>query len=112
MTIRLRLTIYLAAIIAAMLLIAGISALMLFERQQWGALDGALMEEADTSAASLSKLGPGTAADAIVRSLSEERDLGPRRRVRIVTGDRVFADYGDQTAELPTPGASFQSASM
>jgi len=114
MTIRLRLTIYWAAIIATMLLIAGVSALLLFERQQWGALDGALMEEADTSAASLSRLGPGTAADAIVRNLSEERDLGPRRRVRVVTfiGDRVIADFGDQTAELPAQGASFQIAQM
>jgi signal transduction histidine kinase len=112
MTIRLRLTIYWAAIIAAMLLIAGVSAFLLFERQQWGALDGALMEEADTSAASLSRLGPGAAADAIVGNLSEERDLGPRRRVRIVTGDRVIADYGDHTAELPAPSGSFQSASM
>ena len=42
MTIRLRLTIYWAAIIATMLLIAGIIAFLLFERQQWGALDGAL----------------------------------------------------------------------
>lgn len=112
MTIRLRLTIYWAAIIAAMLLIAGVSALMMFERQQWGALDGALMEEADTSATSLSRLGPGVAAAAIVRNLSEERDLGPRRRVRIVIGDRVAADYGDQSAELPAPGASIRIAQM
>jgi signal transduction histidine kinase len=112
MTIRLRLTIYWAAIIATMLLIAGVSALLLFERQQWGALDGALMEEADTSAASLSRLGPGAAADAIVRNLSEERDLGPRRRVRVVTGDSVIADFGDQTAELPAPGGSFHNPQM
>ncbi len=112
MTIRLRLTIYWAAIIATMLLIAGVGALLLFERQQWGVLDGALMEEADTSAASLSRRGPGAAADAIVRNLSEERDLGPRRRVRVVTGDSVIADYGDQTAELPAQGASFQITQM
>ena len=112
MTIRLRLTIYWAAIIATMLLIAGVSALLLFERQQWGALDGALMEEADTSAASLRRLGPGAAADAIVRNLSEERDLGPRRRVRVVAGDSVIADFGDRTAELPARGGSFQIAQM
>jgi heavy metal sensor kinase len=114
MTIRLRLTIYWAAVIATMLLIAGIIAFLLFERQQWGEIDGALMEEADTSAASLSRLRPGAAADAIVRNLSEERDLGPRRRVRVVTftGNRVIADFGDQTAELPAQGAGIQIASM
>jgi len=111
MTIRLRLTIYWAAIIAAILLIAGISAFLLFERQQWSAIDGALMEEADTSAASLSRLGPGEAADALVQRLSEERDLGPRRRVRIVSDDRVIADFGDRNSELPK-AASFQIASM
>ena len=98
MTIRLRLTIYWAAIIAAILLIAGISAFLLFERQQWSAIDGALMEEADTSAASLSRLGPGEAADALVQRLSEERDLGPRRRVRIVS---QVVWPGRTTAELP-----------
>ena len=105
MTIRLRLTIYWAAIIATILLIAGVSAFLLFERQQWGALDGALMEEADTTAAALSRLGPGAVLDPIVRRLSEERDLGPRRRVRIVSGDRVIADFGDRTSELPEIGA-------
>jgi heavy metal sensor kinase len=111
MTIRLRLTIYWAAIIAAILLIAGISAFLLFERQQWSAIDGALMEEADTSAASLSRLGPGEAANALVERLSEERDLGPHRRVRIVSDDRVIADFGDHNSELPK-AASFQIASM
>jgi len=101
MTIRLKLTIYWAAIIAGILLAAGVSAFLLFERQQWGALDSALMEEADTAAASMSRLGPGAGLDAIVQRLSEERDLGPRRRVRIISGNRVIADFGDHTLELP-----------
>ncbi len=100
MSIRLRLTIYWAVIIAALLMIAGLAVFLLFERQQWGALDGALIEEADTAAATISRLGPG-ASDSIVRRLSEERDLGPRRRVRIVSGDRVIADFGDATSDLP-----------
>ena len=101
MSIRLRLTLYWAVIIAALLMIAGLAAFLLFERQQWGALDGALLEEADTAAATISRLGPGAASDSIVRRLSEERDLGPRRRVRIVSGDRVIADFGDTTTDLP-----------
>ena len=101
MSIRLRLTIYWAVIIAALLIIAGLAVFLLFERQQWGALDGALMEEADTAAATISRLGPGAAIDSIVRRLSEERDLGPRRRVRVVSGDRIVADFGDSTADLP-----------
>jgi signal transduction histidine kinase len=102
MSIRLRLTIYWAAIIAALLIIAGVAVFLLFERQQWSALDGALMEEADTAAATISRLEPGPATDTIVRRLSEERDLGPRRRVRIISGDRMIADFGDSAAELPS----------
>ena len=101
MSIRLRLTIYWAAIIAALLIVAGIAVFLLFERQQWGALDGALLEEADTATAAINRLGPGAASDSIVVRLSEERDLGPRRRVRIVSGDRVMADFGDLAADLP-----------
>jgi signal transduction histidine kinase len=101
MSIRLRLTIYWAAIIGFILVIAGVAVFILFERQQWGALDGALLEEADTAAATIGRLGPGAATDSIVRNLSGERDLGPRRRVRIVSGDRVIADFGDTTSDLP-----------
>jgi signal transduction histidine kinase len=101
MSIRLKLTIYWAVIIAALLMIAGLAVFLLFERHQWGALDGALVEEADTAAATISRLGPGTASDAILRHLSDERDLGPRRRVRIVSGDRVIADFGDPASALP-----------
>ncbi len=101
MSIRLRLTIYWAIVIAALLVIAGLAVFMLFERQQWSALDGALMEEADTAAATISRLVPGAEVDTIVRRLSEERDLGPRRRVRIVSHGFVIADFGDRNSELP-----------
>jgi hypothetical protein len=50
MTIRLRLTIYWAAVLSAILLAAAIVAIKLFERQQYSALDVALLEEADTAA--------------------------------------------------------------
>src|SRR6202171_3291309 len=101
MSIRLRLTIYWAVIIAALLIIAGLAVFLLFERQQWGALDSALIEEADTAAATISRLGPGAASNSIVRRLSEELDLGPRRRVRVMSGNRVIADFGDATSDLP-----------
>ena len=102
MTIRLRLTFYWAAIIASILVVAGFSILVLFERQQWGALDSALMEEADTASATLSRLSSGPPVDAIVRRLSQERDLGPRRRVRIVTDGQVISDFGDPDSQLPS----------
>jgi signal transduction histidine kinase len=108
-TIRLRLTLYWSGIIAAILLIAGVSTFILFERQQWGALDSALLEEADTAATTLSRLTSGPAVDTIVRRLSEERDLGPRRRVRIVRGDRVIADFGDRTAKAPPVNPDIQA---
>ncbi|HZC45435.1 MAG TPA: hypothetical protein VE243_03105, partial [Candidatus Acidoferrum sp.] len=50
MTIRLRLTIYWATILAAILLVAAIAAVKLFERQQFSALDAALLEEAENAA--------------------------------------------------------------
>lgn len=101
MTIRFRLTIYWTGIIALMLLAAGLAALVLFERQQWGALDSALIEEADTAAAAISRMGLNPASSAILRQLSEERDLGPHRRVRIVRDHQVLADLGDSTTDLP-----------
>ncbi len=101
MSIRLRLTIYWALIIAALLIVAGLAVFLLFERQQWGALDAALLEEADTATTAISGLGPGAAGYSIVRHLSDERDLGPHRRVRIVSGDRVIADFGDTAGDLP-----------
>ena len=101
MSIRTRLTIYWAVVIAALLMAAGAAVLLLFEREQWGALDAALLEEADTATAAISRLGAGAASASIVQHLSGERDLGPRRRVRIVSGERVIADVGDSTGDLP-----------
>ena len=98
MTIRLRLTIYWAAITAMILVAAGLR-ILLFERQHWGALDGALMEEADTSAAG-SPASAGRGDTDPIQRLSEESDLGLGRRVRIVIGDPVF-DVGDIGADLP-----------
>ncbi|MGH7916733.1 MAG: hypothetical protein ACREQE_04635, partial [Candidatus Binataceae bacterium] len=83
MTIRLKLTLYWAAVLAAILMMAGVAVFLLFQRSQWGELDSALMEEADTSTATLAHASAARAA-AIVKRLSEERDLGPRRRVRLV----------------------------
>jgi signal transduction histidine kinase len=100
MSIRLRLTLYWAAVFAAMLLIAGIAVLLLFQRQQWGELDGALMEEAETAGDAIVHSRQGAAAQ-IVRRLSEERDLGPSRRVRLTRGGSVIADWGDHSADLP-----------
>jgi signal transduction histidine kinase len=100
MSIRLRLTLYWAVVLAAVLLIAGIAVLLLFQRQQWGQLDGALMEEAETASDTIVRGGQGAAAQ-IVRRLSEERDLGPSRRVRLIRGGSVIADWGDRSADLP-----------
>jgi signal transduction histidine kinase len=100
MTIRLRLTLYWTAVLTAILLISGVTVFLLFERQQWGQLDGALLEEADTAASAIQSgvLGP---ADGILRHLSEERDLGPARRVFLFSDGRVLADAGDPRADLP-----------
>ncbi len=43
MTIRIRLTLFWAAVLAVILLLAGSAVLMLFQREQWGQLDGSLM---------------------------------------------------------------------
>ncbi|MGH8013200.1 MAG: ATP-binding protein [Candidatus Binataceae bacterium] len=101
MTIRLKLTLYWAAVLAAILIIAGTAVFLLFQRSQWGELDSALMEEADTSTATLAHAGKGIEAAALVKRLSEERDLGPRRRVRLVAAGEVIADFGERTAALP-----------
>jgi signal transduction histidine kinase len=100
MTIRVRLTIYWAALLSLILLIAGVAAFLLFQRQQWGRLDGALLEEADTAAETVARAGADSAAQ-IVLNLSQERDLGPSRRVWIAGGGRVFAEAGNQAADLP-----------
>lgn len=103
MTIRLRLTLFWAAVLAVILLLAGSAVLLLFQREQWGQLDGSLMEEADTAAAAITRVGPGAAAE-IVRQLSEERDLGPARRVQLVSAGRLLADAGVSRADRPLAG--------
>jgi two-component system OmpR family sensor kinase len=100
MTIRQKLTLYWAAVLAAILLIAAASVFVTFSRQQWGALDAALMEEADTSASAITRLGDA-AAVSIVRRLSRERDLGPHKRVRLIAAGTVLADFGSPQAQLP-----------
>ena len=100
MTIRLRLTLYWAAVLGVILILSGAAVLLLFGREQWGQLDSALLEEADTAAATIQQTG-GVSAPAIVRALSQERDLGPSRRVRLLRGAQVLADAGDPRADLP-----------
>jgi len=94
MTIRLRLTIYWAAVLAAILLVAAIAAVQLFERQQWSALDAALLEEAKTTADQIER-GGASSAQRILQLLSLETDIGPGRRVRIVTAHGEVGNYGD-----------------
>ncbi|HLW70645.1 MAG TPA: ATP-binding protein [Candidatus Binataceae bacterium] len=100
MTIRLRLTLYWAAVLAVILILSGAAVLLLFAREQWGQLDSALLEEADTASATIQQNDGATAAT-IVRALSAERDLGPARRVRLTCGTQVLADSGDARADLP-----------
>jgi signal transduction histidine kinase len=98
MTIRLRLTIYWAGVLSLLLLGAAIAVFLLFQRQQWGQLDSALMEEADTATASIAR---GADAVQMITRLSKERDLGPKRRVWVAVEGRTIATAGDQTADLP-----------
>src|SRR5579863_4239004 len=100
MTIRQKLTLYWAAVLAAILMIAACSVFIIFSRQQWGALDAALMEEADTSASAIGRLDASAAAS-IVRRLSQERDLGPGKRVRLIARHAVVADFGSPEADFP-----------
>jgi heavy metal sensor kinase len=111
MSIRAKLTLYWTALLAAVLAAAAATVLIVFERQQWGALDAALMEEADTSAASMAQLDRQGIAATVAR-LSAERDLGPRRRVRVIGADgAVIADGGEREADLPV-AADVRSATM
>src|SRR5260370_22874459 len=101
MSIRLRLTLYWAAVLSAVLLIAGVAVYVMFERQQWGGLDGALMEEADPAAESIARSGGGSTNE-ILHGLNEERDLGPGRRTLLMRGGgEIVADFGDSSADLP-----------
>jgi len=94
MTIRLRLTIYWAAVLAMILLVAAIASIKLFERQQWTAMDAALLEEAETAAKEIER-SDLAGARTITESLSREIDIGPGRRVRIVTANGVIDDFGN-----------------
>lgn len=108
MSIRLRLTIYWALILAAILLVACVAAYQLFVGQSWGRVDAALLEEADTSARQIAE-GRITRAAEVVKELSDERDLGAHRHVRLVTGNGVVADFGDSRTDPPELDAGFQS---
>jgi len=94
MTIRLRLTIYWAAVLAAILLVAAIVVVKLFERQQWRGVDAALLEEAENTADQIQRSGTSSALG-ILQRLSLETDIGPGRRVRIVTAHGEVGNYGD-----------------
>jgi signal transduction histidine kinase len=111
MSIRLRLTIYWALILAAILLVACIAAYQLFAGQSWGRVDAALLEEADTSARQISE-GRTSRASEVVKELSEERDLGAHRHVRLVNDNGVVADFGDSHAEPWGLDTGFQSQGM
>jgi two-component system, OmpR family, sensor kinase len=103
MSIRLRLTIYWALILGAILTISAYAALRLFAHEQWRPMDAALLEEADTSADQLRHADVAQARETIQR-LSLERDVGPHRRVRLVTARGVIADFGDPRA-IPPPAS-------
>jgi signal transduction histidine kinase len=101
MTIRLRLTIYWAAVLAAILLVAAFAAIKLFERQQYSALDAALLEEAENTADQIQRGGTASAIG-ILKRLSLETDIGPGRRARIVTAHSEYGNSGD-VHTIPPP---------
>ena len=101
MTIRLRLTIYWAAVLAAILLVAAIAALKLFARQQFSALDAALLEETENAADQIQRGGTSSAIG-ILQRLSLETDIGPGRRVRIVMAHGEAGNFGD-VHTIPPP---------
>jgi signal transduction histidine kinase len=108
LSIRLRLTIYWTAITALILLAAGLLIMALFTRAMWGTLDAALMEEADTTASAISH-SSATDIDATLQRLSQEKDLGPERRVRLLAGSRILFDAGHAgvgVADLPYASAA------
>jgi two-component system heavy metal sensor histidine kinase CusS len=99
MSVRLRLTIYWAGVLSLLLLGAAVTVFFLFQRQQWARLDSALIEEADTAAQTIAR---GANPAQMVAHLSEERDLGPRRRVWVAAGARTIAQAGEENADRPT----------
>jgi two-component system OmpR family sensor kinase len=100
MTLRLRLTIYWAAVFTLLLTVAGLAVFLLFQRQQWARLDGALLEEADTAAQVIGRTGIAS-AQLMVTRLASERDLGPLRRVLIISGGATLMADGDPSASMP-----------
>jgi signal transduction histidine kinase len=112
MSIRVRLSLYWAAITAAILFTSGALIFFLFTRELWHTLDASLLEEADTAAAALSH-GDSSQIDPILSHLVAEKDLGPGKRVRLLVGDRVLFDQGDQETRLPKSiAANGESAVM
>ncbi|HKV56478.1 MAG TPA: HAMP domain-containing sensor histidine kinase [Candidatus Binataceae bacterium] len=111
MSIRVRLTLYWAAVLAGVLVIAGVAVFLLFERQQWGELDGALLEEADTASETIARLGANSAGQIAAR-LSQERDLGPSRRVLLIHNGRILAAYGNAAADLPEFSGELQTHAL
>ncbi|MDO8434389.1 MAG: ATP-binding protein [Candidatus Binatus sp.] len=108
MTIRARLTLYWAIILATILCAVGIIVLQLFEHQQLSTVDAGLLEEADTTAKEIERAGR-KGASAILEALSRETDIGPGRRVRLIDSRGVAIDYGNihtippsLAANLPT----------
>ena len=108
MSIRLRLTIYWTAITALILFAAGLLIIVMFERAMWGTLNAALTEEADTTASAISH---ASTADTrrILQRLSQEKDIGPGRRVRLIAGGQVVFDAGDIGSDLPDALAAPES---
>jgi len=100
MSIRLRLTIYWALVLGTILIISAYAALRLFAHEQWRPMDAALLEEADTTSDELEH-ATVEQATATIERLSQERDVGPHRRARLITAHGVVADFGDQRAAPP-----------
>src|SRR5258708_14425064 len=94
MTIRARLTLYWAVVLAAILCAVGVVVLQLFERQQLSTVDAGLLEEADTTAQEIQRVGHA-GAKPILEALSRETDIGPGRHVRLIDSRGVAVDYGD-----------------
>jgi heavy metal sensor kinase len=98
MSVRNRLTLYWAGVLSLLLVSAGVAVFLLFQREQWGQLDSALMEEADTAAATIAHGGDPVQ---MVRRLGQERDLGPRRQVWVAAGALTSAAAGEHRADPP-----------
>src|SRR6266478_6517694 len=111
MTIRLTLTIYWAAVLATILLVAAIASINLFERQQWTALDAALLEEAETAAKEIERTDLA-GVRTVLEALSRETDIGPGRRVRIVTENGVIDDFGNIHTLPPTSSPDLPRRAM